>query len=61
MKKIVNNIIKKLLKIKSWSKIEDKYSGEWSWTEYTDHRGKVYIIYNLIPEPGFQGTKLEKS
>jgi len=45
----------------SWHKIETKYSGEWSWTEYTDFKGRVYMIYNLIPEPSFLDAKLEKS
>jgi len=57
---MVNNLLKKLLKIKPWFKIEDKSERSLSWTEYTDHRGKVYIIYNLV-QPGFSEAKLEKS
>ena len=42
-----------------WLKIESKYDGPLSWTEYTDFDGKVYIIYDLISEPGFENAILK--
>ena len=35
----------------SWTKKEDKYDGPWSWTEYTDHDGNVYKIYDMMTMP----------
>lgn len=43
-----------------WAKIEEKSSGAWSWTEYTDHNGRISIIYNLMAEPGFENTHLNE-
>lgn len=60
MIKILSKLYKKLLK-KQWAKIENKSSGELSWTEYTDYKGNNYIIYNLIQEPGFSDAYLKKS
>ena len=35
----------------SWVKVEDKSDGPASWTEYTNHDGDMYKIYDMIPEP----------
>jgi len=42
-----------------WAKIEDKRNGEVSWTEYTDHDGFVYIIYDLMSCPAFEGAIID--
>ena len=39
-----------------WVKVEDKSNGPLSWTEYTDHNGMVFTIYNMMIEPGFKGA-----
>ena len=52
-------IIDRLFRKDKWLKIENKSEMDWSWTEYTDYEGRVYIIYNLIQEPGFFDAKLE--
>jgi hypothetical protein len=59
MIKRLNKFLKKILR-KNWLKIERKHQNEWSWTEYTDYNGKTFIIYNLIPEPGFGDAYLKK-
>lgn len=45
-------------KKKGWAKIEDKSSGPDSWTEYTDHDGFVFTIFNMRMNPGFSGAYL---
>lgn len=45
---------------KHWAKIEKGGSGELQWTDYVDHEGNEFRIYDLIPEPGFPGAFLEK-
>jgi ABC-type lipoprotein release transport system permease subunit len=44
---------------KGWAKIEDKSDGPLSWTEYTDHNGYVYIIYDMMIAPGFAGAYMK--
>jgi len=39
--------------MKKWLKIEDKSNGVLSWTEYTDHNGYIFIIYDMMMSPGF--------
>jgi hypothetical protein len=43
---------------KGWAKVEDKSDGPSSWTEYTDHDGYVYIMYDMMINPGFSGTHM---
>jgi len=43
---------------KGWTKIENKSNGPLSWTEYTDHDGFVFKIYNSIMNPGFSGATM---
>ena len=47
---------------KGWAKIEDKSDGPLSWTEYTDHNGYVYTIYDIMTAPATPGAymKLDK-
>jgi len=47
---------------KGWAKIEDKSDGPLSWTEYTDHNGYVYTIYDMMTAPPTPGAymKLDK-
>lgn len=43
-----------------WAKIEDKSDGPLSWTEYTDHDGHVYTIYDMMIEPGFSEAETKE-
>lgn len=43
---------------KGWAKIENKSNGPLSWTEYTDEKGFVYTIYNMMIQPGFSGATM---
>lgn len=45
---------------KHWAKIEQGGSGELQWTDYVDHEGNEYRIYDLITAPGFSGAYLNK-
>ena len=53
---------KKIESKKCWAKIEDKSDGPLSWTEYTDHNGYVYTIYDMMTAPPTPGAymKLDK-
>jgi hypothetical protein len=43
-------------KKKGWAKIEDKSDGPLSWTEYTDHDGYVYTMYDMMTNPATPGA-----
>ncbi len=45
-------------KKKNWARIAHIESKGQSWTEYYDHDGSVYTIYDMMPEPGFKGAKI---
>jgi hypothetical protein len=45
---------------KHWAKIEKGGHNELQWTDYTDHNGEVFRLYDLIPDPGFPYTFLDK-
>ena len=52
-------IIKPEDKSEGWIKIENRSDGPQSWTEYTDHDGFVYIIYDMRIYPGFSDSKMK--
>jgi len=45
------NIFVTRIKKKGWAKVEDKSKGPLSWTEYTDHNGFVFTIYDMMIYP----------
>ena len=51
--------IKQEDKSEGWIKIENRSDGPQSWTEYTDHDGFVYIIYDVRINPGFSDSKIK--
>jgi hypothetical protein len=63
---IFRNIFKKSYTVnrtserKVWAKVEDKSDGPLSWTEYTDHNGYVYTIFDMMIEPGFSEAKMKE-
>lgn len=44
---------------KGWKRVEDKSNGPVSWTEYTDHDGMVYAIYNMMMCPATPGAYMK--
>lgn len=46
--------------MESWKKIEDGDEGPWSWTDYHDHDGNVYRIYNLMINPATPNAFMTK-
>lgn len=47
-------------KKKNWAHITHFNNGGLSWTEYYDHDGSVYTIYDQAPTKGFQGEMFKE-
>lgn len=63
MIKFIKNLFKKKKKHherKRWAKIEDGQDALSTYTEYTDHDGTVYKLYDLRMMPGFKEAIIKK-
>ena len=59
LQKLLKNLFpKKKIQNSGWAKIEEKSYGSISWTEYTDHNGYIFMIYDMMAYPGFKDAKM---